>query len=204
MFMKKTKLALSGILAFAACGCASEGDQPPDPAVAEPAAPPPATQAPPPETTYGAPPPVTQIHVAPAGARFSPPLTVAPNSIEVVGSQPAGNLAAAKASRPVAVSGPRGQIKVCKLGTSGAGDSVYVPADGTYGGGCGPGGDQCRAIEVVVTRGARLAPGAGTCATLDAVLVQGDGQPLVAGESLIANWSTGDFIPAIRVTRTFK
>lgn len=98
-----------------------------------------------------------------------------------------------------------GRIKVCRIpGLAGvARESEYIPADGTYGGACDANGDHCRNIVVAVTASATLKAGK-SCVELDAVLVQEDGQPLLAGQKLIPNWDTGSFESVTTVIKSFK
>ncbi len=98
-----------------------------------------------------------------------------------------------------------GRIKVCRIpGLAGADhESEYIPADGTYGGACAANGDHCRTIVAAVTASTTLKAGK-SCVELDALLVQEDGQPLLAGQKLIPNWDTGTFESVTAVTKSFK
>jgi hypothetical protein len=97
-----------------------------------------------------------------------------------------------------------GRIKICRIALPGADkETQYIPADGTYGGACDANGDNCRKIVVAVTAGTHLKAGQ-SCVELNAVLVQSDGQPLVAGQKLIPNWDTGTFESNTVVTKSFN
>ncbi|MDB5988324.1 MAG: hypothetical protein JWR16_3377 [Nevskia sp.] len=104
----------------------------------------------------------------------------------------------------IATAGAHGKIKICRIAAPGADTSaVYLPADGTYTDVCHD-GDNCRKFVIGVTAASTLKSGAGSCATLNAVLLQDDGQPLTAGRTLIANWNTGSLIAHITVAETFQ
>ena len=101
-----------------------------------------------------------------------------------------------------AADGAHGKIKICRIALPGGGTSaVYVPADGTYSAECN--GDNCRKFIIGVTAAATLKAGASSCVTLDAVLTQDDGQPVVAGTPLVAEWNTGSLASHISVVQTF-
>jgi hypothetical protein len=97
-----------------------------------------------------------------------------------------------------------GKIKICRLSIPGADKSAqYIPADGTWGGACDSNGANCRSIVVAAIAGANLKAGQ-SCVELAAKLVQEDGQPLNAGQSLIPSWDTGSFESNTTVTKSFK
>ena len=101
--------------------------------------------------------------------------------------------------------GQRGKIRICRISIPGEShDPVYVPADGTYSGGCDSTGEHCRNITVGVTEAGHLKGGAGACLTLDAVLKQGDGSPVNAGQTLIPQWDTGTLESKVSVVKSFK
>jgi len=95
-----------------------------------------------------------------------------------------------------------GKIRICRIAAPGEDRGAqYIPADGTYGGSCDANGENCRKIVVSVTAGAMLKAGK-SCVDLIAVVTQGDGQPVLAGQKLIPNWDTGTFESVTTVTKT--
>lgn len=106
-----------------------------------------------------------------------------------------------------------GEIKVCRrpgVYTLTDHQSVQIPVSdpssfqNTYTGTCDKMGDNCRNIEVAVTRAGIVGPGWKSCAVLPAVLFQGDGHPLKAGQHLLPQWSLDGFEAVITVTKTFR
>lgn len=100
--------------------------------------------------------------------------------------------------------GAHGKIKICRAALPGASTAaVYVPADGTYSPACDS-EQECRKFVVGVTAGAMIPAGVGTCASLSAVVLQDDGQPITVGQSLVANWATGSMVSHTKVIEAFK
>ncbi len=100
--------------------------------------------------------------------------------------------------------GAHGKIKICRIALPGGDTSaVFLPSDGTYKAAC-EGDGNCRGFEIGVTAPGTLKAGASSCATLDAILLKDDGQPVTAGTALVAEWNTGNLESHINVVSTFK